>query len=58
MASDDYLAEAATVVASMGSLAWRARPANPAYYGYDTQELAANEGAAWMQLAGFFMPFG
>lgn len=56
MASDDYLAKIAMVAASMGSLAWRTRPANPAYYRYDTQELGANEGAAWMQLAGFLMP--
>lgn len=54
-ASNDYLAKTAAAVASMGSLAWRARPANPAYYHYDTQELGANEGAAWMQLAAILM---
>lgn len=55
VASNDYLAKTAAAVASMGSLAWRARPANPAHYHHDTQELGANEGAAWMQLAGVLM---
>lgn len=53
MHSGNYLAKTAVAVASMGSLAWRARPANPSYYSYDTQKLGANEAAAWMQLAGF-----